>query len=148
MGNADSAALAESWRDLWNGDLSITNKIIAEDFVAHAALVGGTGDDLVRGREGLNGWVSMLRALVPDLSFTIEVGPLASEDYLVARWRARGAYVGGFPGASPDAVGREINFTGTDTLRIADGMLAEYWVNSDTLLWLQQMGVREVPALG
>jgi len=148
MGNAASAALAESWRDLWNGDLSITDKIVAEDFVAHAALIGGTGDDVVRGREGLNGWIGMLRAIAPDLRFVIDVGPIADEDYVVVRWRARGAYAGGFPGASPDAAGRELNFTGTDTLRVADGMLAEYWLNSDTLLWLQQMGVREVPALG
>ena len=42
----------------------------------------------------------------------------------------------------------EVTFTGTDTLRIADGMLAEYWANADSLLFFQQLGVREVPALG
>lgn len=50
------------------------------------------------------------------------------------------------PGASPDAVGREVTFTGTDTLRIAGGKLAEYWANADSLLFIQQLGVREVPA--
>jgi hypothetical protein len=34
----------------------------------------------------------------------------------------------------------------TDTLRIADGMLAEYWANADSLLFFQQLGVRAVPA--
>jgi hypothetical protein len=34
MSNAANAALAEPWKDLWNGDLSLTEKIIAEDFVA------------------------------------------------------------------------------------------------------------------
>jgi hypothetical protein len=31
------------WQDLWNGDLSVTDKIIAEDFVAHAVPITGTG---------------------------------------------------------------------------------------------------------
>ena len=62
------------------------------------------------------------------------------------RWKARGTYDGGFPGASAEAVGRTISFTGTGTLRIADGKLAEYWLNAGSMLFSQQLGVREVPA--
>ena len=145
MDNTPNAALAEPWKELWNGDLAITDKIIAEDFVAHAAPLTGTGSDLIRGREALNGWVSGIHAILPDLSFEIEVGPIADDDHMVVRWKARGTYGGGFPGASPDAVGREITFTGTDTLRIADGRLAEYWANADSLLFVQQLGLTEVP---
>jgi hypothetical protein len=148
MDRASNAALAEPWKDLWNGDLTLTDKIIAEDFVAHAAPLTGTGSDLIRGREALNGWVSGIHAILHDLSFEIEVGPIADDDYMAVRWRARGTYGGGFPGAAPDAVGREITFTGTDTLRIADGMLAEYWANADSLLFFQQLGIREVPVQG
>jgi len=43
---------------------------------------------------------------------------------------------------------KEVTFTGTDTLRIADGKLAEYWANADSLLFFQQLGVREVAAGG
>jgi hypothetical protein len=64
------------------------------------------------------------------------------------RWKAQGTYQGGFPGAPSEAVGREVTFTGTDTLRIADGKLAEYWANADSLLFFQQLGVREVPSRG
>ena len=148
MDNAPNAALAEPWKELWNGDLALTDRIIAEDFVAHAAPLTGTGSDLIRGREALNGWVSGIHAILPDLSFEIEVGPIADDDHMVVRWKARGTYGGGFPGASPDAVGREITFTGTDTLRIADGKLAEYWANADSLLFFQQLGIREVPVPG
>jgi predicted ester cyclase len=148
MDRASNAALAEPWKDLWNGDLTLTDKIIAEDFVAHAAPLTGTGSDLIRGREALNGWVSGIHAILPDLSFEIEVGPIADDDHMAVRWRARGTYGGGFPGAAPDAVGREITFTGTDTLRIADGMLADYWANADSLLFFQQLGIREVPVQG
>ena len=127
MSNASNAALTGPWQDLWNGDLSVTDKIIAEDFVAHAAPITGTGPDQVRGREALNAWVSGIHAILPDLSFVLDVGPITDDEHLVLRWKARGTYRGGFPGASPGALGREVTFTGTDTLRIADGMLAEYW---------------------
>lgn len=145
MDNTPNAALAEPWKQLWNGDLTLTDKIIAEDFIAHAAPLTGTGSDLMRGREALNGWVSGIHAILPDLSFEIQVGPIADDDHMVVRWKARGTYGGGFPGASPDAVGREVTFTGTDTLRVADGKLAEYWANADSLLFFEQLGIREVP---
>jgi predicted ester cyclase len=146
MSNEASAALAEPWKGLWNGDLSVTDKIIAEDFTAHAAPLTGTGGDEIHGRDALNQWVSGIHAILADLSFVIEVGPITDDEHLVVRWKARGTYRGGFPGASPEAVGRDVTFTGTDTLRIAGGKLAEYWANADSLLFFQQLGVREVPA--
>jgi predicted ester cyclase len=148
MSHAANAALAGPWKDLWNGDLSLTGTIIAEDFVAHAAPLTGTGTGQIRGREALNGWVSGIHAILPDLTFDIEVGPITDDEHMVVRWKARGTYRGGFPGASPEAAGRKVTFTGTDTLRIANGKLAEYWANADSLLFFQQLGVREVPAQG
>jgi predicted ester cyclase len=146
LSSAANLALAEPWKDLWNGDLSLTETIIAEDFVAHAAPLTGTGPDQIRGREALNGWISGIHAILPDLAFVIEVGPITDGQHMVVRWKARGTYRGGFPGAAPEAVGRKVIFTGTDTLRIARGQLAEYWANADSLLFYQQLGIREVPA--
>ena len=42
MSSTASAALAEPWKELWNGDLAVTDKIIAEGFIAHAAPLTGT----------------------------------------------------------------------------------------------------------
>ena len=148
MSSSANAALVGPWKDLWNGDLSVTDKIIAEDFVAHAAPITGTGPDEIRGRDALNAWVSGIHAILPDLTFAIDVGPITDDEHLVVRWKAAGTYGSGFPGAAPDATSRKITFTGTDTLRIADGKLAEYWANADSLLFFQQLGVREVPAQG
>jgi len=39
--------------------------------------------------------------------------------------------------------GREATFTGTDTLRIAGGKLAEYWENAHSLLFIR--AARETP---
>ena len=146
MPNAANAALAGPWKDLWNGDLSLTDKIIAEDFIAHAAPITGTGPDEIRGREALKGWISGTHAILPDLTFAIEVGPITDDEHLVVRWKAHGTYHGGFPGAPAQAIGQHLSFTGTDILRTADGKLAEYWANTDSLLFFQQLGVREVPA--
>jgi predicted ester cyclase len=146
MPNAANAALANPWKALWNGDLGVADEIIAEDFAAHAAPLTGTGPDEIRGREALKGWISGIHAVLPDLTFTIDVGPITDDEHLVVRWKAHGTYRGGFPGAAPEAAGRKVTFTGTDTLRIADGKLAEYWANTDSLLFFQQLGVREVPA--
>jgi hypothetical protein len=145
---AANAALWKPWGDLWNGGLGISDKLIADDFVGHLAPFSGSGPDQFRGRQPLNDWISGIHVLLPDLSFVLDVGPIADEEHMVVRWKAHGTYQGGFPGSSADAVGREITFTGTDILRVADGMLAEYWGNGDSLLFIQQLGVREVPPFG
>jgi hypothetical protein len=48
--------------------------------------------------------------------------------YLIAGQKrsTRGA-AAGFPSTPPEAIGRDVTFTGTDTLRIADGKVAAYW---------------------
>lgn len=144
MTDATNVALAEPWRQLWNGNLGQLDAIIADNFVAHAALMGGTGSDTLRGRAALGQWIGGMYAVMIGLAFSIEVGPITDADYLVVRWRARGTYRGGLPGAPAAAIGREVNFTGTDILRVANGQMAEYWVNSDTLLLMQQLGVEAV----
>jgi predicted ester cyclase len=83
--------------------------------------------------------IAQIRALIPDLTFTTEVGPLRDGDFLIGRWRAEGHYAGGFPGAAA-AAGTPIAFTGTDILRLSDSRLAEYWLNADTLDLLRQLG--------
>ncbi len=82
MSSSANAALVGPWKDLWNGDLSVTDKIIAEDFVAHAAPITGTRPDEIRGRDALNAWVSGIHAILPDLTFAIDVGPITDDEHL------------------------------------------------------------------
>ena len=140
-----NAELTEPWRELWNGDLSLADTIIDEDFVAHAAPLTGFGADETHGREALQQWVAGIHQVLLDLTFSLDVGPITDQDYLVVRWTAQGTYAGGLSGASAAAVGNLITFSGTDTLRVKDGMLVEYWANADSLLFVQQLGVKEVP---
>ncbi len=141
MNKLSNTALAEPWRNLWNGDLSQLDKIVSEDFVAHASLAGGKSDDTLVGRAAIGEWISGMHSVMDGLRFDIEVGPIADADYLVLRWRTNGTYRGGIPGVADAAIGRAITFTGIDILRVQDGLLAEYWVNSDTTLLMQQLGV-------
>ena len=42
-------------------------------------------------------------------------------------------------GSPPEAVGRKVNFSGTDVLRIVGGKIVEYWGDADSLLLAQQL---------
>ena len=44
-------------------------------------------------------------------------------------------------GASPEAIGRRVEYAGMDLLRVKDGKIAEYWLCADILHLLQQLGV-------
>ncbi len=101
-------ALWAQWTALWNGDLALNDRLISPDFIAHAAPISGSGDGLVRGREGLAGWITGIRAVMPNLVFTTEVGPLSDGSYLCGRWIARGTYRGGMPGTPDLAIGKFI----------------------------------------
>ncbi|MFI5937642.1 ester cyclase [Actinoplanes sp. NPDC051494] len=135
-----SEDLINSWLRLWNGDYALADEIVADGFRLHAAMVDGGDGSAIDSPKALVGWIAQTRAAMPDLRFTIEVGPLTDGDHVVVRWRAAGTYAGGMPGATAPA-GTGIDFTGTDILRIADSRFVEYWINSDTLLLMTQLQV-------
>nr|WP_063810507.1 ester cyclase [Kibdelosporangium phytohabitans] len=122
------------WVDIWNGDLSLIDIAVHEDFTSHTApLAGGPAADST-GRLGLSGWISASHAMVQDLAFTVQIGPLVDEPHITLRWYATGTHEG-----------RPVGFHGIDILRVADGMIAEYWLSADSIWFAQQLGVRELP---
>lgn len=136
----DPEQLVDAWLNLWNGDCSGAAALIAPGFRLHAAMMDGGDGSAVDSPSALVSWIAQTRATVPDLTFAIQVGPIVDADRIALRWRAEGTYIGGLPGAGAPA-GTRVDFTGTDILRLAGGRLAEYWVNSDTLLLLTQLQV-------
>jgi predicted ester cyclase len=133
-------ALISCWLNLWNGDYSIAETILAADFRMHAAMLDGGDGSAVNTPAALVDWIAMTRSAIPDLVFAVEVGPLVDGDHIALRWRAVGTYAGGMPGATAPA-GTPIAFTGTDLLRVEHGRFAEYWLNSDTLQLVTQLRV-------
>jgi hypothetical protein len=149
MTSSQNAALLEKWAEMFAGDIALVDDYITDDFVTHVApLPWKTDVGTTAGPEEMRQWLGGgLRSLMPDMRFSADVGPIADEHYMVIRWKVEGTYNGGFPGSSPDAVGRAVAITGTDIVRIEDGKFAEYWLDVDSLYFLQQIGVKEVPAL-
>jgi predicted ester cyclase len=80
-------------------------------------------------------------ALFSNVRVTVEVGTVIDEDKVVNRWVFCGTYQGDIPGAAPIAHGKQIVFRGIDILRVEDGKIVEYWVSSDGLHLMQQLGV-------
>jgi len=132
-------ALWQGWGELWNGDLSQAEQIVAVGFTVNAAIVGVDGAS-VQGRQGVAGWVALLGTVLGEPVFTVEAGPIIDGDLVCGRWHLQGEYAGGMPGATA-APGCRVDFTGTDILRIAGGVFAEYWLNSDVHVMAAQLGM-------
>ncbi|MEU3979800.1 nuclear transport factor 2 family protein [Streptomyces sp. NPDC026672] len=95
---------AGAWLALWNGDHGVADKLIDPDITVHAPTPDG---GVISGTDGLPAYIGQIRGPLPDLAFTVEVGPVAQDDHLAVRWRATGTYAGGFPGAAaPVGTGR------------------------------------------
>jgi predicted ester cyclase len=140
MSSQTNKELWKSWSELWNGNLSLADAIIAPNFVAHFAPIGNSPSE-VHGPEGLKQWIGGAVAAFSDYSFTTTVGPLADEDKVAGRWLFRGTYQGGMPGTPPTTVGKRFEYAGIDLFRVEAGKIVEYWLCADTLQLLQQVGV-------
>ena len=140
MPRSDLRQLYRHWMlELWNGDLQVAEQIVTADFVIHQARADGAGSEEVRGPEAVTRMVQEGHAPFDNLTFEIEVGPVVEGDLVAARWAGRGRYKGGIPGATA-AAGTPVAFGGIDLLRARDGRFAEYWVSSDGLQLMAQLG--------
>ncbi len=144
MASVTTKQLYSQWLEVWNGNLALAQEIIAPGFVIHQVGAAGPLDPAeFRGPTGLAKLVGMGRGPFADLRFTVEVGPIVDGAMMAARWTGRGTYRGGIPGATAPA-GTPISFGGNDLLRVEAGKLVEYWVSSDGLYLMAQLGV--IPA--
>lgn len=70
----------------------------------------------------------------------IEVGPIVDSPYISARWKFTGAYKGNMPDAKAET-GKIMGFSGMDILQIKDGKIKSYWVSSDGIHLMEQLGI-------
>jgi predicted ester cyclase len=137
---SDLRQLYRRWMlELWNGDLAVVGELVTDDFVVHQARADGAASEELRGPEAVVRMVGEGHAPFDGLTFEIEVGPVVEGDMVAARWLGRGRYRGGLPGAAAPA-GTPVVFGGIDLLRARDGRFAEYWVSSDGLQLMAQLG--------
>jgi steroid delta-isomerase-like uncharacterized protein len=79
---------------------------------------------------------AMMRHAFPDLQAHIE-DIFAAQDKVAVRLRFRGTHAGDFLGMP--ATGRAIEYVSHEFYRIADGLIAEEWICSDTATLLRQL---------
>ena len=136
----DAKTLYSRWLlELWGGRLDVAGEIVTPDFLVHQARSDGRRSDALVGPAAAAELVTAGRSPFSSISFAVVVGPLVDGDLVAARWSASGVYAGGIPGTTAPA-GTVVAFDGTDLLRVRDGRFCEYWVSSDGLSLMQQLG--------
>lgn len=80
----------------------------------------------------------MYRVAFPDAHIALD-DIIVAGDKVVTRWTATGTHEGDLMGIP--ATGTSIRFTGIRIFRVADGRIAEGWVNWDTFGLMRQLGV-------
>lgn len=122
-----------------NRDMSVIEKLFAEDYVCHFP----AGQGQVAGRGAFIETLSAFLGAFDGLVFSVE-DQLAEGDKVVLRWSAQGRHTGDYAGIPPGrvipATGRAISFGATDIYRLQDGQIAEEWNTFDGYHVLHQMG--------
>jgi steroid delta-isomerase-like uncharacterized protein len=120
-----------------SSDWSILDEFIAEDVVVHNPQLPGLTPD----REGIKDAAEMFRQATPGRhQIPLQV---AESDLVVSLIVGRGTHEGELLGIP--ATGREVETGGIAIHRIADGKIAEYWADTDTVRVLQQLGALPPP---
>lgn len=132
--------LYRRWMEMWNGDLDAAPEIFSADCVAHPAPTSTGEPPVYRGPDEMRRFVEQGRAIFSEVAFRPLDSPIVDGDRLACRWTGEGTYGGGMPGATAPP-GTPISFSGIDVWRIEDGKVVEYWVASDGLHLMAQLGI-------
>lgn len=118
-------------------NLDTALSLFTSDFVDHTPNVG-----LPPGVEGVRAFFTMQLAAFPD-SRSTSLDMIAEGDKVVHRMRTEGTHQGEFLGIP--ATGKRVMMTYIDIWRIADGKIAEHWVEADMMGMMQQLGLVPPP---
>jgi steroid delta-isomerase-like uncharacterized protein len=111
--------------------------LCSPNFVDHALRPG-----MGQGIEGTRQFFHMQFTAFPDMQATLE-DIIAEGDKVVTRMTLRGTNTGPFMGMPP--TGKSATWSFIDIFRIADGKLAEHWVEMDSGVLMQQLGLVPPP---
>jgi len=140
MSETNKTVVRRLFEEVWNkGNLPVTDELFAPNYAHHDS----STPDVGRGPESEKKRATLYRTAFPDLRLTIE-DIIAEGETVMARWSCRGTHNGDLSGIAP--TGKQFTISGISIARIANGKMAEGWVNWDALGLMQQLGV--VPELG
>lgn len=130
---AINAELVRSgFRAFNSGDAGQCLALVAPDLITNLAELPGPQHGRDMWRQGFE----MIKRAFPDLQAYIE-DIVAAQDKVAVRLRFRGTHCGEFLGIA--ATGRTIEYVSHEFYRIADGIIAEEWICSDTATLLRQL---------
>ncbi len=118
-------------------NLAVIDELFAPDFVDHNAPPGHPS-----GPQSMHQTIDMFLSAFPDIQWTLE-DVLAEGDKVVVRLTGRGTHHGAFQGIPP--TGKQVTGTAIGVFRLADGKIAEEWIERDVLGLLQQLGAVPAP---
>jgi steroid delta-isomerase-like uncharacterized protein len=113
-------------------DLNACLQYITPDFIIHLAEL----PEPLYGRETWRQNAEVMQQAFPDLTARID-GIVAAGDEVALRLAFTGTHAGEFLGRP--ATGRTVRYISHEFYRIADGLIAEEWICSDTFSLLQQV---------
>jgi steroid delta-isomerase-like uncharacterized protein len=115
---------------------------IAELYAANVVQHDPNGPP-VTSAAALKDYIAAYQVAFPDLKFSIE-SLVGEGDRVVWRFMSHGTHKGALMGLPP--TGKQGDVAGMVEFRLAEGRIAEVWVNLDALGLFQQLGV--IPTLG
>ncbi len=134
----DNKELVRQYLDAFNQrDRDRLTELLADDVVEH-----GTHENL-HGPDEVFEYLDALFETFPDYSGTTEA--ISAEDDLVSiRYTVGGTHTGEYEDLEP--TGNSVQWTGLGMYRIADGEIAEIWLEEDRMGLHEQLQVVEPPA--
>ena len=131
MSDANKEVARGLYRRVNEGDFSVVDEVISDDFVEHEVVPG-----LEQTKAGTRQLFEMFHAAFEGASF--EVDSMISEgDKVVAMFRLTGVHKAEFMGSAPS--GRTLNVGGADQFRFEDGKVVEHWGVLDSGALMQQL---------
>ena len=137
MYEENKAIVRKFYKMMELGDPGLADEVVAVDYVNHSALPGQ-----ILGIGGVKDFVSSLKDAIPDIQFNIE-DQVAERDKVVSRYTISGTHQGEFLGVP--ATGKQIKWTATAMMTVADDKIQEAWLNWDQWGLMQQFGVVPTP---
>jgi steroid delta-isomerase-like uncharacterized protein len=135
----NNAVVVRFFEAAWNeGNFPVMDELLAPSSIDHSTVTGKTET----GSESFKQIVGMFRNAMPDIHLTID-DEIYAGDKVVHRWTLSGTHQKELFGVPP--TNKRLTFTGTTTVRVADGKIAERWTNIDELGLLRQLGVVPPP---
>jgi steroid delta-isomerase-like uncharacterized protein len=139
MSGEENKEIVRRFGGVWNaGHEHIVDELASPDLVVWYPLL----PEEVHGPEAFKQVLAQLHASLPDVQVTVE-DLIAEGDTAVARWSMRGTSRGAFAGIPP--TGKQVEWTGITTYRVANGKIVEERGEEDALGLLQQLGAIPAP---